>query len=111
MFVVLFLMIRRPPRSTRTDTRFPYTTLFRSLCYYPAMKEPSSFSKWLNGFWGSLRISNREISHGFQKVSSTWAYTLLSHGSKRLREAAALCRGIDSMEIASSGFPGGYIRY
>src|SRR3546814_18964797 len=27
----LFLMIRRPPRSTRTDTLFPYTTLFRSL--------------------------------------------------------------------------------
>src|SRR3546814_2241157 len=25
-----FLMIRRPPRSTRTDTLFPYTTLFRS---------------------------------------------------------------------------------
>src|SRR3546814_13184677 len=32
-FLVLFfffLMIRRPPRSTRTDTLFPYTTLFRS---------------------------------------------------------------------------------
>src|SRR3546814_20173025 len=28
-----FLMIRRPPRSTRTDTLFPYTTLFRSLYY------------------------------------------------------------------------------
>src|SRR3546814_18383039 len=26
----LFLKRRRPPRSTRTDTRFPYTTLFRS---------------------------------------------------------------------------------
>src|SRR3546814_12085963 len=26
-----FLMIRRPPRSTRTDTLFPYTTLFRSM--------------------------------------------------------------------------------
>src|SRR3546814_18701834 len=25
-----FLMIRRPPRATRTDTLFPYTTLFRS---------------------------------------------------------------------------------
>src|SRR3546814_6565322 len=25
-----FLMTRRPPRSTRTDTLFPYTTLFRS---------------------------------------------------------------------------------
>src|SRR3546814_8273240 len=31
LFVVFFLMIRRPPRSTRTDTLFPYTTLFRSL--------------------------------------------------------------------------------
>src|SRR3546814_19540817 len=34
-----FLMIRRPPRSTRTDTLFPYTTLFRSLfvklCQFP----------------------------------------------------------------------------
>src|SRR3546814_15188963 len=31
MFLFLFfLMIRRPPRSTRTDTLFPYTTLFRS---------------------------------------------------------------------------------
>src|SRR3546814_11384292 len=28
--MVDFLMRRRPPRSTRTDTRFPYTTLFRS---------------------------------------------------------------------------------
>src|SRR3546814_2520559 len=28
---MFFLMIRRPPRSTRTDTLFPYTTLFRSL--------------------------------------------------------------------------------
>src|SRR3546814_17301565 len=29
-FCFFFLMIRRPPRSTRTDTLFPYTTLFRS---------------------------------------------------------------------------------
>src|SRR3546814_4467800 len=36
-------MIRRPPRSTRTDTLFPYTTLFRSLAHgtsgrYPAFE-------------------------------------------------------------------------
>src|SRR3546814_3012152 len=31
MVCVFFLMRRRPPRSTRTDTLFPYTTLFRSL--------------------------------------------------------------------------------
>src|SRR3546814_10480911 len=31
IFTIFFcLMIRRPPRSTRTDTLFPYTTLFRS---------------------------------------------------------------------------------
>src|SRR3546814_1991346 len=30
-FTIFFLMIRRPPRSTRTDTLFPYTTLFRSV--------------------------------------------------------------------------------
>src|SRR3546814_13232715 len=29
-YVFCFLKIRRPPRSTRTDTLFPYTTLFRS---------------------------------------------------------------------------------
>src|SRR3546814_16485675 len=28
---IIFLKIRRPPRSTRTDTLFPYTTLFRSV--------------------------------------------------------------------------------
>src|SRR3546814_17067414 len=30
-------MIRRPPRSTRTDTLFPYTTLFRSICATPTV--------------------------------------------------------------------------
>src|SRR3546814_2622042 len=30
LFSLFFVMIRRPPRSTRTDTLFPYTTLFRS---------------------------------------------------------------------------------
>src|SRR3546814_6514308 len=29
--MLFFVMIRRPPRSTRTDTLLPYTTLFRSL--------------------------------------------------------------------------------
>src|SRR3546814_11360714 len=37
LFVLLFffLMILRPPRSTRTDTLFPYTTLFRSKKHQP----------------------------------------------------------------------------
>src|SRR3546814_18025071 len=36
MLSFFFLMIRRPPRSTRTDTLFPYTTLFRSWGSGPA---------------------------------------------------------------------------
>src|SRR3546814_14918398 len=36
--VLFILMIRLPPRSTRTDTLFPYTTLFRS--FVPARRQP-----------------------------------------------------------------------
>src|SRR3546814_3775026 len=36
-------MIRRPPRSTRTDTLFPYTTLFRSAT--PSIIAPNSYSR------------------------------------------------------------------
>src|SRR3546814_9420530 len=39
MFCFFFLMRRRPPRSTRTDTLFPYTTLFRSIEFF---REPDS---------------------------------------------------------------------
>src|SRR3546814_13751216 len=35
---MLFVMIRRPPRSTRTDTLFPYTTLFRSPAVVPSVE-------------------------------------------------------------------------
>src|SRR3546814_16078792 len=34
-------MIRRPPRSTRTDTLFPYTTLFRSIYFNEVAVRPS----------------------------------------------------------------------
>src|SRR3546814_1992418 len=42
----LFLMIRRPPRSTRTDTLFPYTTLFRS-----------ELARFNNGAWEQLQAA------------------------------------------------------
>src|SRR3546814_19682966 len=37
-------MIRRPPRSTRTDTLFPYTTLFRSRALYQSDNAASGFA-------------------------------------------------------------------
>src|SRR3546814_7700929 len=46
---VFFLMIRRPPRSTRTDTLFPYTTLFRS---------------FMTGWGGNQRFYYLDLSAG-----------------------------------------------
>src|SRR3546814_19446937 len=52
-------MIRRPPRSTRTDTLFPYTTLFRS----PV--RPSTMRVWASSSMRvSLRVSVRPASPG-----------------------------------------------
>src|SRR3546814_10100025 len=42
-------MIRRPPRSTRTDTLFPYTTLFRSTSPEPAPAEATGERVWEGG--------------------------------------------------------------
>src|SRR3546814_4516317 len=39
IIIFFFLIIRRPTRSTRTDTLFPYTTLFRSLAELGAMAD------------------------------------------------------------------------
>src|SRR3546814_7798376 len=48
--VIVCLMIRRPPRSTRTDTLFPYTTLFRSACTgkLQGIKASASLLEFLN---------------------------------------------------------------
>src|SRR3546814_8490050 len=54
-------MIRRPPRSTRTDTLFPYTTLFRSQLTGGIAHD---FNNLLAGIIGSLEIIERRISEG-----------------------------------------------
>src|SRR3546814_3705932 len=50
-------MIRRPPRSTRTDTLFPYTTLFRS-----RKRDVSGCSKGLRGAARAPRADEGESS-------------------------------------------------
>src|SRR3546814_6462578 len=47
-FHVFFLIIRRPPISTRTDTLFPYTTLFRSQADEASRQTPSEQSRVKN---------------------------------------------------------------
>src|SRR3546814_18223458 len=48
-----FLMIRRPPRSTRTDTLFPYTTLFRSFVRSARSVEREELQAMLGQWFGS----------------------------------------------------------
>src|SRR3546814_11566231 len=59
-----FLMIRRPPRSTRTDTLFPYTTLFRSVCARETSLQPRDLVEidWTAGFIRPLIDLNPEWS-------------------------------------------------
>src|SRR3546814_6311307 len=59
-FVIFFVMIRRPPRSTRTDTLFPYTTLFRSITRSPTR---SATTTWLNS-WRRFHCSTSAKSRG-----------------------------------------------
>src|SRR3546814_3338540 len=47
-------MIRRPPRSTRTDTLFPYTTLFRSLSYGDLRRDVKKVLR-------TLSVAEREV--------------------------------------------------
>src|SRR3546814_2036379 len=54
-------MIRRPPRSTRTDTLFPYTTLFRSAAPAPPPPAPSAPLPRPRG--GGARTSARSEEH------------------------------------------------
>src|SRR3546814_3225646 len=41
----VFVMLRRPPRSTRTDTLFPYTTLFRSWHHHPRHRQREAHAR------------------------------------------------------------------
>src|SRR3546814_10340085 len=50
-------MIRRPPRSTRTDTLFPYTTLFRS----PCAPERSGMSAAVEGLQSTLAAEHAAV--------------------------------------------------
>src|SRR3546814_12435405 len=66
-----FLMLRRPPRSTRTDTLFPYTTLFRSLLPDPnSSPRPRNRRRWRAGrafhrawSWSKVGACGRSEEH------------------------------------------------
>src|SRR3546814_3484266 len=68
-------MIRRPPRSTRTDTLFPYTTLFRSKSIWLQIRQMRPDYVYLQG-WGAMNaVSIKEAAAvGFprDKMLGVW---------------------------------------
>src|SRR3546814_9165207 len=57
-------MIRRPPRFTRTDTLFPYTTLFRSTCATTCpIRKAASSASWRTPPPPARRFSYERLSH------------------------------------------------
>src|SRR3546814_14838972 len=59
-------MIRRPPRSTRTDTLFPYTTLFRS--FIVSRDGGQSWAKLSDGAGGPVDFHQMDISKADPQV-------------------------------------------
>src|SRR3546814_8076242 len=81
-------MIRRPPRSTRTDTLFPYTTLFRSRwCRSapPTSADPCGGRRW-RGRW-SVRL--RRPEPGAISQSAGWVVAVVEPGAGQLDLAHA----------------------
>src|SRR3546814_8484340 len=94
---LFFLMIRRPPRSTRTDTLFPYTTLFRSarhgICYIPFVHDlipivaaqycapgiTEDFASWLIGavrHADGFLVNSRATRHDLLRIAEQLGCTI-----------------------------------
>src|SRR3546814_5097633 len=73
-------MIRRPPRSTRTDTLFPYTTLFRSLREKVAIDNQAEFEH------STLQEIHRRWMQTFGSVYSNQHYIIVGVAGERAPE-------------------------
>src|SRR3546814_17527983 len=103
---LFFLMIRRPPRSTRTDTLFPYTTRFRSpLITLAEAREKRDAARRLLAAGSDPSATRKEAeareafeaTTGFRTVAEEWL-------AKREREgpgAVTLGKGKRLLEFAS----------
>src|SRR3546814_17853114 len=75
-------MLLRPPRSTRTDTLFPYTTLFRSAWFHPAR-----FGRIWTRTWVNMR-THRKIVVIDGRIGFTGGINITDDENDRLRDDA-----------------------
>src|SRR3546814_2203950 len=83
-------MIRRPPRSTRTDTLFPYTTLFRS--------QDLDFARYV-AIFGIEMVRDTPLRLTRQDMSESCAHSAQTHLPYNSQGRAALC----GRQIAKQG--------
>src|SRR3546814_19601564 len=97
-------MIRRPPRSTRTDTLFPYTTLFRSFIMVRTLPKPMQAGAFALAIIGtalmlghSYELSPRHFAGALFAILACFFYFLylvvIARARKRLGPRSAERRG------------------
>src|SRR3546814_8058770 len=122
-------MIRRPPRSTRTDTLFPYTTLFRSrtkrgiLQYYNWAGSSHRSSNETTTSFVSPSVEFSLPNDWMLTISGTWGkdevdldhvQTVIATGVSMLVESVCACNESRAYEVGAEGplftLPGGDAR-
>src|SRR3546814_10503898 len=112
-------MIRRPPRSTRTDTLFPYTTLFRSghgdgALAIGEVEAPLGQGKLLLGHWRYTPQFDRNDGSGSAKGNAgTYVRAelpLLAHDDRRIDAFARLGTASDRFNMFDR-FAGGGLKF
>src|SRR3546814_8476841 len=107
--LVVFLMIRRPPRSTRTDTLFPYTTLFQSHAF-PKLGDVATggiaaadIIDVLLPIWQEIPETARQVRNRICVVldyshAKGWRSTEAPSGNSSLKAGRGLPRQVKSRE-------------
>src|SRR3546814_8131580 len=88
-------MIRLPPRSTRTDTLFPYTTLFRShntllLAVFDAVNEVRSMTEW--GRLRDIVVSSRAVQRAWWRQHQQFVEAIAGRSEEHTSELQSLMR-------------------
>src|SRR3546814_11236054 len=92
MSVFVFVMLRRPPRSTRTDTLFPYTALFRS--------RADLINIHGQGYFGAIGAGAQTVMASF----NSWTNTDTGQEHGKLHGDKALLTGALKDKVGFDGF-------
>src|SRR3546814_9001068 len=94
-------MVRRPPRATRTDTRFPYTTLFRSLARRPRRDLVAGLGHHLAGV-GVDQVTDQLAAAqalGVERRAPALALADIGHGAVEVGQDLLGAHADDAVEI------------